>query len=65
MIDTLANMLFRCAHRRLSRPISPTARPGQPHEESYVVCLDCGKQFSYDAKEMRIGKVLKNSDVKV
>lgn len=22
----------------------------------YVVCLDCGKQFVYDWKEMRIGK---------
>jgi len=25
-----------------------------------VVCLDCGKQFSYDPKQMRIGKVIEN-----
>jgi hypothetical protein len=23
-----------------------------------VVCLDCGKQFSYDPKEMRLGRAI-------
>jgi hypothetical protein len=29
-----------------------------PRSQSYVVCLDCGKQFEYDLKEMRIGKLI-------
>jgi ferredoxin-NADP reductase len=52
------NLLFRCPHRRLTRPVSPVSRAGAPHAESYVVCLDCGKQFAYDVKQMRVGKPL-------
>src|ERR1035437_2552241 len=61
MIDTLLNLLFRCSHRRLTRPVAPITKAGQPHSQSYVVCLDCGKQFEYDLKEMRIGKVIDHS----
>ena len=56
MIDTVLNLLFRCSHRRLTRPLTPVGRAGVPHADTYVVCLDCGKQFSYDLKEMRVGK---------
>jgi len=56
MIDTLLNLLFRCPHRRLTRPVTPVSKAGVPHGDTYVVCLDCGKQFSYDLKQMRIGK---------
>jgi len=58
MIDTVLNLLFRCPHRRLTRPVAPVTKAGQPHSQSYVVCLDCGKQFEYDLNEMRIGKVI-------
>ena len=61
MIDTVLNLLFRCAHRRLTRPVAPVTKAGQPHSQSYVVCLDCGKQFEYDLTEMRIGKVIDRS----
>ncbi len=61
MIDTVLNLLFRCAHRRLTRPVTPVSKAGVPHGETYVVCLDCGKQFAYDLKEMRIGKPLDSS----
>ena len=61
MIDTLLNLLFRCAHRRLTRPVAPITKAGQPHSQSYVVCLDCGKQFEYDLNEMRIGKAIDHS----
>src|ERR1035438_9396744 len=61
VIDTLLNLLFRCSHRRLTRPVAPITKAGQPHSQSYVVCLDCGKQFEYDLKEMRIGKVIDHS----
>lgn len=62
MIDTLLNLLFRCAHRRLTRPVAPITKAGQPHSQSYVVCLDCGKQFEYDLTEMRVGKVIDHSN---
>ena len=61
MIDSLLNTLFRCPHRRLTRPVTPVNKHGEPHGDTYVVCLDCGKQFSYDLKQMRIGKPLATS----
>jgi len=61
MIDTVLNLLFRCPHRRLTRPVSPVTKAGQPHGAAYVVCLDCGKQFAYDLQEMRIGKPIERS----
>jgi hypothetical protein len=30
--------------------------------ETYVVCLDCGKQFLYDWKQMRLGQAVDISD---
>ncbi len=61
MIDTLLNLVFRCAHRRLTRPVTPVAKGDAPHTGTYVVCLDCGKQFSYDAKEMKLGHAIEPS----
>ena len=61
MIDTVLNLLFRCPHRRLTRPVAPLTKMGQPHSQSYVVCLDCGKQFEYDVHEMRMGKPIDHS----
>jgi DNA-directed RNA polymerase subunit RPC12/RpoP len=61
MIDSVVNLLFRCSHRRLTRPVTPVSKAGVPHGQTYVVCLDCGKQFSYDLTEMRVGKRLESS----
>ncbi len=61
MIDSIANLLFRCAHRRLTRPMTPIHKPGVPSGETYVVCLDCGKQFVYDFKTMRMGRSIEKS----
>jgi hypothetical protein len=58
MIDSVLNLLFRCSHRRLTRPLAPITKAGQPQSQSYVVCLDCGKQFEYDAVAMRMGKAI-------
>jgi DNA-directed RNA polymerase subunit RPC12/RpoP len=63
MIDTVLNLLFRCSHRRLTRPVTPVSKAGVPHGATYVACLDCGKQFAYDLKEMRIGKPIEPSPV--
>jgi hypothetical protein len=65
MIDSVLNLLFRCPHKRLTRPVTPVSKDGKPHNDTYVVCLDCGKQFNYDLTEMRIGKPLPTSDVGV
>jgi DNA-directed RNA polymerase subunit RPC12/RpoP len=61
MIDSVVNLIFRCSHKRLTRPVTPVSKDGKPHEGTYVVCLDCGKQFSYDLNEMSIGKPLSTS----
>jgi len=61
MIGSFLAGLFGCAHRRLTRPITPISKPGEPGGETYVVCLDCGKQFSYDWNRMRIGKPIERS----
>ena len=58
MIETVLNLLFHCGHRHLTRPFTPIRKQGVPQGETYVVCLDCTKQFAYDWKEMRIGKVI-------
>jgi hypothetical protein len=56
MIDTISNLLFRCSHKRLTRPLSAVTKTGEPRGGTYVVCLDCGKQFPYDLQTMRVGK---------
>jgi DNA-directed RNA polymerase subunit RPC12/RpoP len=61
MIERLLNLLFRCSHRRLTRPVAPITKHGQPHSQSYVVCLDCGKEFEYDLSQMRMGKAIDRS----
>ncbi len=56
-IQDVLDVFFGCSHKHYSFPI--TARPGQRRSEAasitgtYVVCLDCGKEFAYDWKEMK------------
>jgi hypothetical protein len=59
VINSLLSMILGgCAHKRTTFPLTPSrtsklsegARNG-----TYVVCLNCGKEFEYDWKEMRIG----------
>jgi hypothetical protein len=61
VIDTVLHLLFRCGHRHFTRPFTPLAKNGIPHRETYVVCLDCTKQFAYDLNEMQIGMVIDHS----
>jgi len=58
VIDTIWNLLFRCQHRRTTFPLTLARDKGagtDTHAETYVVCLDCGKQFLYDWEHMRLG----------
>jgi hypothetical protein len=58
MIDTILNLLSHCSHRHLTRPFTPVSKSGAAHSETYVVCLDCAKQFPYDLNTMRMGKAI-------
>ncbi len=55
----LVDALFGCSHKHSTFPRT-AARPGQPHSEAaanavtYIVCLDCGKEFAYDWERMKV-----------
>jgi hypothetical protein len=59
-MNSVVNRVFRCRHKRLSRPVAPVRRRGVPQGETYVVCLDCGGQFAYDSLAWRVGRPLLN-----
>ena len=61
MIRSILQRVFDCSHRRLTWPITPVRKPGVPSGETYVVCLDCGKQFAYDWEHMRTGEPIARS----
>jgi hypothetical protein len=58
MIAKLVDAFFGCWHSHYSFPI--TVRKGARRNSAtsltgtYVVCLDCGKEFAYDWHEMKI-----------
>ena len=64
MFEKILQLLsVACAHRKLSKPFAaefddgrnadwmPVSNGGPSH---YVVCLDCGKRFGYDWRNMRV-----------
>ncbi len=59
MFQTLINQLFGCSHRRTTFPLTPgrkSAAPSATRNGTYIVCLDCGREFAYDWEGMRIGQ---------
>ena len=58
MISNMLDYLFGCWHKNYSFPITAKAGKRQNAASSvtgtYVVCLDCGKEFPYDWREMRV-----------
>ena len=60
MFSKMMDAVFGCRHARYSFPI--TMRAGSRRATSaarmgtYVVCLDCGREFSYDWQEMRVAE---------
>jgi len=58
MFGKLLDAFFGCWHNNLSFPL--TARSGSRRNAAasltgtYVVCLDCGREFAYDWREMKI-----------
>jgi hypothetical protein len=61
MFQSLIDTLFGCSHQRTTFPLTPARRNGSPaistaqRNGPYVTCLDCGKEFAYDWKTMRVG----------
>lgn len=54
---SLVNMLFGCWHKKYSFPITARGARRSPAASvtgTYVVCLDCGKEFPYDWHEMKV-----------
>jgi hypothetical protein len=58
MIFNLFDMLFGCWHKNYSFPITAKGSRRRGGAASvtgtYVVCLDCGKEFPYDWKGMKV-----------
>jgi len=58
MIGKLVDVLFGCKHDRYSFPVTVRRATRRPQAAAltgtYVVCLDCGKEFPYDWQEMEV-----------
>ena len=56
MLANVFDMLFGCWHKNYSFPI--TARRAGSNaaaaKGTYVVCLDCGREFPYDWNKMQV-----------
>jgi predicted transcriptional regulator len=67
LFASLLNYIFGCSHSRTTFPITPSRRtqlsPETSRQGTYVVCLDCGKEFDYNWKEMRVGNAVAVSPV--
>jgi len=65
MLHSIFNTLFGCSHQQTTFPITPGRRnagfSGQSatRANTYVVCLDCGKEFAYDWQSMKIGEPMR------
>lgn len=63
MLPSILNSLFGCAHQRTTFPQTPARKSigvstFSQRNGTYVVCLDCGKEFAYDWKEMCVGEAV-------
>ncbi|MFL6300056.1 MAG: hypothetical protein ACJ71N_05570, partial [Terriglobales bacterium] len=63
MVERILQLLsVKCAHRRTSQPFTASATQASVAAQwesvtsasHYVVCLECGKKFTYDWSQMRI-----------
>jgi hypothetical protein len=60
LFSILFDIFFGCRHRHYTFPMTTRPRPGQNYYDirlpsrTYVVCLDCAKQFPYDWEQMKV-----------
>jgi hypothetical protein len=75
MITSIFNAMFGCSHKRTTFPItlrsqissgaamSDAASSGAARKATYVVCLDCGREFDYNWKEMQMDSAVRTTKV--
>ena len=55
---SLFDLVFGCSHQRCSFPITVKGKlrrsPAALITGTYVLCLDCGREFPYDWNEMKM-----------
>jgi hypothetical protein len=63
MIQSILNKMLGCSHHRTTFPQTPQRKNGALQStaavrngNTYVACLDCGKEFAYNWSEMRVGQ---------
>lgn len=69
MFARMLETLFGCWHSHLSFPITAKSgvrrNPAASLTGTYVVCLECGKEFAYDWREMKIVSLTSRSKASV
>ena len=57
-IAKLLDVFFGCRHARYSFPVTIRGAARRPQAAAltgtYVACLDCGREFPYDWREMKV-----------
>ncbi len=60
MFTKMMDAVFGCRHSRYSFPITIRANAHRSASAAragtYVVCLDCGREFAYDWQAMRVAE---------
>lgn len=60
MFSKMMDAVFGCRHARYSFPLTIRTNSRRATSASrvgtYVVCLDCGREFAYDWQEMRVAQ---------
>lgn len=51
---SLIDLLFGCSHKSLSFPMTRRRSAAGAITGTYVVCLECGKEFAYDWQRMKM-----------
>jgi hypothetical protein len=57
-MNSLLSMILGCSHKRTTFPLTPSVKSKLSEgvrSRTYIVCLNCGEEFEYNWKEMRIG----------
>ncbi len=62
---SLYELIFGCPHKHLTFPITVRGKLRRTEAASvtgtYVVCLECGKEFPYDWREMKMVSISPHS----
>jgi hypothetical protein len=55
MMASLISYLFGCSHERTTFPMRTKRSSETSRQGTYIVCLDCGREFDYNWKDMQAG----------